>query len=66
MNTVLFNHPYRDSWAGCIVIPVRVDSNHSGDLVIYKFQGEDSEYLMSAKSWKKFCAPVVFNSEEGA
>lgn len=63
MNTVLFNHPYRDSCTGSIVTPIRIQSK---DLVIFKYQGEDTENVMTVESWKRYCVPIIFDSEEGA
>jgi hypothetical protein len=65
MSTVLFNHPYKDIHDGSIVTPIKIEEGHSGTNVIYTTTGDDSERIMSLKTWRKYCVAVQFKSREG-
>jgi len=66
MRNLLFNHPYRDKHDGSIVIPIKIEEGHSGTNVIYHTVADESERIMSLKTWNIYCVPVQFENEEGA
>ena len=66
MNTVLFNHPHRDSYSGGILVPLRIEEGHHGTDVVYRMEGEDFSGIMSLNLWTKYCKPVMFDKQEGA